>query len=138
MLPSVIKERNVLRTVKSRKANWIGYVLRMNCLIKDVSEGKIKGRIKVTGSRGRRRTELLGYLKETRGYWKLKEDAVDCAVGEAVGEAVGGAVGEALGEAVGEAVGEAAGEAVGEAVDLSQDRLRSECMNRILSRDNLL
>ena len=47
---------------------------------KDVSEGKIKGRIKVTGTRGRRRTELLDCLKETRGYWKLKEEAVDRTV----------------------------------------------------------
>jgi hypothetical protein len=49
-------------------------------MLKDVKEEKIKGRIKVTGRRGRRRTELLDYLKETRGYWKLKEKAVDCTV----------------------------------------------------------
>jgi hypothetical protein len=54
--------------------------MRRNCLLKDVSEGKIKGRIKVTGRRGRRRTELLDCLKETRGYWKLKEEAVDRTV----------------------------------------------------------
>ena len=52
VLQRAIKERNVLRTVKSRKANWIGYVLRRKCLLKDVSEGKIKGRIRVTGRRG--------------------------------------------------------------------------------------
>ena len=74
VLQRAIKERNVLRTVKSRKANWIGYVLRRKCLLKDVSEGKIKGRIRVTGRRGRRSAELLDCLKETRGYWKLKEE----------------------------------------------------------------
>jgi hypothetical protein len=80
VLQRVTEERNVLRTVKSRKANWIGYVLRRNCLLKDVSEGKIGGRIEVTGRRGRRRTELLDCLKEMKGYWKLKEEAVDRTV----------------------------------------------------------
>jgi len=42
--------------------------------------GEIKGRIKVTGRGGRRRTELQDCLKETRGYWKLKEEAVDRTV----------------------------------------------------------
>ena len=62
------------------EANWIGYVLRRNCVLKDLSEGKIKGVIKVTGRRGRRRTELQDCLKEARGYWKLKEEAVDRTV----------------------------------------------------------
>ena len=30
----------------------------------------------MTGRRGRRRKQLL-YDKETRGYWKMKEEAVD-------------------------------------------------------------
>ena len=34
-----------------------------------------KDRIK--GRRGRRRKQLLGELKEKRGYFKLKEDALD-------------------------------------------------------------
>jgi hypothetical protein len=38
-----------LHTVKGRKANWIGYVLQSNCLLKHVIEGKIEGRIQVTG-----------------------------------------------------------------------------------------
>ena len=42
-------------------------------MLKDVREEKIKGRIKVRGRRGRRHTELLDYLKEMRGYWKLKD-----------------------------------------------------------------
>ena len=35
---------------KRRKANWIGDMLCRNCLIKTVTEGKIKGRIEVMGS----------------------------------------------------------------------------------------
>jgi len=31
------------------EANWIGHILRRNCLLKRVIEGKIKRRIEVTG-----------------------------------------------------------------------------------------
>ena len=34
-------------TLKRRKANWIGHMLRRNCLLKDVIERKIEGRIGV-------------------------------------------------------------------------------------------
>jgi hypothetical protein len=34
----------------------------------------------VTGRRGRRGKQLLGDLKETRRYWKLKEEALDCTL----------------------------------------------------------
>jgi len=30
----------------------------------------------VTGRRGRRRKQLLGDLKEKRGYWKFKKEAI--------------------------------------------------------------
>jgi hypothetical protein len=43
--------------------------LRRNCLLKEVIEGKINGRIEVTEGRGRRRKELLVDFKEKRGYW---------------------------------------------------------------------
>ena len=76
----VIKERNVLRTVVSRKAKWIGCVLRRNCLLQHVVKGNIEGRIGVTGRRRRRRAVLLDCLKKTRGYWKLKQKAVDRTV----------------------------------------------------------
>ena len=42
------EERNILRTIKRRKANWIGHILRRNCLQNHVTDGKIKGRIEVT------------------------------------------------------------------------------------------
>jgi len=51
--------------------------LRRNCLLQRVIEGKIKGRIEVTGRRGRRRRKLQDYLKERRGYSHLKEEALD-------------------------------------------------------------
>ena len=60
-----------------RKANWIGHILRRNCLLQQVSEEKIKGQIEVTRRRGRRRKKLLDDLKDTRGYCQLKEEALD-------------------------------------------------------------
>jgi hypothetical protein len=53
--------------VNKRKANWIGHIFRRNCLLRQVIEGKIKGRIEVTGRRGRRRRKLLDEFKERRG-----------------------------------------------------------------------
>jgi hypothetical protein len=69
-----------LHTIERRKANWTGHILRRNCLLKHVIDGKTEGRIKVTGRRGRRRKQLLDDLKEKRGYWKLEEAALDRTV----------------------------------------------------------
>jgi hypothetical protein len=69
----VKKERNMLNTVKWRKAIWIGQILRTNCLLEHVIEGKIEGKVEVTGRRRRRLKYLPEDLTETRGYWKLKE-----------------------------------------------------------------
>jgi hypothetical protein len=73
----VKEERNIVHTIKRRKANWFGYILRRNCLLKQVIEGKLEGRIEMTGRRGTRRKQLLDDLKEKRRYWKLKEEALD-------------------------------------------------------------
>jgi len=55
----------------------IGHILRRNCLLQRVIEGNIKGRIDVTGRRGRRRRKLPDDLNERRGYCHLKEEALD-------------------------------------------------------------
>jgi hypothetical protein len=73
ILHRVKEGRNIIHTIRRRKANWIGHILRRNCLIKHIIEGKILG----TKRRGRRRMQLLDDLKETRRYWKLKEEAQD-------------------------------------------------------------
>jgi hypothetical protein len=49
----------------------------MNCLLQQVIEGKIKGGIEVKEGRGRRRRKLLDDLKEKRGSYELKEEALD-------------------------------------------------------------
>jgi hypothetical protein len=77
VLLRVKEQRNILQEISKRKANWIGHVLRRNCLLQQVTKGKIKGGIEVTERRGRRRRKLLYDLKERRGYSHLKEEAVD-------------------------------------------------------------
>jgi hypothetical protein len=49
VLHRVKDERNILHTIKRRKANWIGHILLRNCLLKHVIEGKLEGRIEMTG-----------------------------------------------------------------------------------------
>jgi hypothetical protein len=71
------EERNIVHAIKRRKANWIGHILRRNCLLKHVIEGKVEGRIEMSERRGRRRKQLLDDLKEKRRYLKLKEEALD-------------------------------------------------------------
>jgi hypothetical protein len=48
VLHRVKVERNVLETIKRRKANWIGHTLRRICLLKHVIKGKIEGKIGLT------------------------------------------------------------------------------------------
>jgi len=53
-------------------------MLRGNCLLRPVIEGKVEGAIEVTESRGRRPKQLLDNLKNRRGYWKLKDVTLGC------------------------------------------------------------
>ena len=59
-------QRNILHEIRKRKVNWIDHILRRNCLLKRVIEGKIQGGKEVTGRRGRRCRKLLDDLKERR------------------------------------------------------------------------
>jgi len=77
VLLRVKEQRNILHEIWKRKANWIGHILRRNCLLQQVIEGMTKGGIEVTGRQGRRRRKLLDDLKERRGYSHLKEEALD-------------------------------------------------------------
>jgi hypothetical protein len=43
VLGRVKEERNNTQTIKRRKVNWIGHILRRNCLVKHVVEGKSDG-----------------------------------------------------------------------------------------------
>jgi len=44
VLHRVKENRNILRTIRRRKANWIGHILHSNYPLKHVIEGKVEGR----------------------------------------------------------------------------------------------
>jgi hypothetical protein len=60
VLHRVQEERNIILTVKIKNINWIGHILRRNCVLQHVIEGKVEA----TGKRGRRRNQILDDLKE--------------------------------------------------------------------------
>jgi hypothetical protein len=70
VLLRVKEQRIMLHELSKQKANWIGHILRRNCLLQQVIEG-------VKGRKVRRRRKLLDELKEMRGYSHLKEEALD-------------------------------------------------------------
>ena len=43
VLLRVKEQSNILQELRKRKANWFGHILRRNCLLQRVIEGKIKG-----------------------------------------------------------------------------------------------
>ena len=51
VLLRVKEQRNILHEIRKRKENWIGHILRRNCLLQRVTEGKIQG-----GDRSDRKT----------------------------------------------------------------------------------
>ena len=68
VLHRVKEERNILRTIKRKKANWICHMSRRNRFLNLLIEEKIEGRMEVTGRRDRRSKQLMDDLKENRGY----------------------------------------------------------------------
>jgi hypothetical protein len=42
VLLRVKEQRNILREIRKRKANWIGHILRRNCPLQQVDKGKTK------------------------------------------------------------------------------------------------
>jgi hypothetical protein len=81
ILHRVKEERNILHTVKQRKANWTGHVFCRNCFLKHVIEENIER----TRRRGGRHKQPLDGLNETRSYWNLKEEALDRTVWRTAG-----------------------------------------------------
>jgi hypothetical protein len=75
-LHGVEEKQNILHTIKRRKANWTGQILHRNCLLKHTIKRKLEGGIKVTERQGIRSKQLLDDLRERRGCWKLKEEAL--------------------------------------------------------------
>jgi hypothetical protein len=77
VLLRVSEQKNILHEIKKGKANWIGFILRRNCLLKQVIERKIEKQIELTRRRRRRRKKLPDDLWDRRGYSHLKEEALD-------------------------------------------------------------
>jgi len=77
VLLRVNEQRKILQEKRKQKANWIGHILRRNCLLKQVIEGKIKGEMEVARRWGRRRKRLLDDLKDRRGFSHSKVEALD-------------------------------------------------------------
>jgi hypothetical protein len=80
VLLRVDEHRNILHEIRKQKDNWIGHILRRNCLLTQAIEGKIKGEMEVTTRRGRRRKKRLDDLQDRRGCSHLKEEALDCTM----------------------------------------------------------
>jgi hypothetical protein len=74
ILQKVKEDRNIMCVIKRRKAECIGPTFRRICHVKHVIE---VSRMDMTEIRRRRSKQLLDDLKETRGYWKLKEEALN-------------------------------------------------------------
>ena len=68
MYCKVSEETSILHLRKRREANWIGHILRRNCLLKHFVEKKVGGRIEVTERRGITPRQLLDDLEVKRGY----------------------------------------------------------------------
>ena len=70
MLLRVNEQRNILHEIRKRKANWIGHILRRNCLLKQVIEGKIKGEMKVAKDEE----------EDVRSYWMTLRTGEDTVI----------------------------------------------------------
>ena len=74
VLKRIGEKRTLLNTVLRRKTNWIGHLLRRNCLLRDA----IKGEMTEMKGVGRiRRRQLLDDLRNRKRYWELKEEVED-------------------------------------------------------------
>ena len=70
VLEHIGEKRILINNILPRKVNWIGHILRRNCLFNDAIEGQM------TEGVGRR-TQLLDDLRNRIRYWELKEEAED-------------------------------------------------------------
>ena len=63
VLDSIGEKRTLLNNILLRKANWVGHILRRNCLLHDAIEGQMT---EVKGVGRRKRIQLLDDLKNRR------------------------------------------------------------------------
>lgn len=71
VLKRIGEDRQILNKIKSRKMNWLGHVMRRECLLRTVVEGMVEGR----RGRGRRRYQLIDNIKVGNMYETTKRTA---------------------------------------------------------------
>ena len=74
VLEGIGEKRTLLNNILCRKVNWIGHILRRNCLLHDAIEGQVT---EVKGVGRRTTIQLLDDLRNRRRYWELKEEVED-------------------------------------------------------------
>ena len=75
VLYSIGEKRTLLNNILRRKANWIGHILRRNCLLHNAIEGQM-----TEVERVGRRTQLLDDLRNRRRHWELKIETLETRV----------------------------------------------------------
>ena len=65
----VQENKSMLDTVQHRKFRWIGHILRQDSLLRDIIEGRMKGKV----TRGRKRLQMLSDVI-SKSYEELKRD----------------------------------------------------------------
>ncbi|KAI5715694.1 hypothetical protein M8J77_020891 [Diaphorina citri] len=73
VLRRVEEERNIVKTIKKRKASWVGHILRRDCIQRKIMDIKFEG----SRSRGRRKFGMLTDILRGRTYEQMKNDAQD-------------------------------------------------------------
>jgi len=77
ILHKVKEDRHIIPKKKRKKVNWIGHILRRNCLLRHVVEEKVGEKKEMMGRRVIRRKQQLDELKEMRRCWKMNETVED-------------------------------------------------------------
>jgi len=72
VLQKVQENKNILDTVQHRKLRWIGHILRHDSLLRDIIEGRMKGK----ATRGKKRLQMLSDVI-SKSYEKLQRDVED-------------------------------------------------------------
>jgi hypothetical protein len=73
VLRRVNEERSPVATIRKRQKQWIGHILRHDSLLRDLIEGRMKGK----KYRGRPRIMMLDWLQHGNEYQAMKIKAMD-------------------------------------------------------------
>ena len=76
----IVSRNRKISYIQQKEGRLTGFVTswRRICLLKRVIEGKLEGRIEVTGRRGRKRKQLLDDIEERREHCNLEKETLAC------------------------------------------------------------